>query len=268
MDHLLRNRGRGGFGLPVSTLSRIARLARCGFFFGLLNGQQHRPGSAKGGHFLQHGVPEGQQVERWPSGIHGDGCASVEVDFVPTVGHHIAPMHVADQHGAFSGPRHVGPRRFMALSRGQVACQHEAVVAGLICGRLCFARRKCVQWRGMGQPCMLPKPGRKQEPARGLEGVLVAARHAVFAWGVLVRVGDEQVVEGRVRGESVSRGRFDDGLQTWESIDDRVSRHQRFEVLCKRVHVAVHVEAHAAFGVPCSWMRIDAHDQGRVVDVV
>ena len=166
MDHLLRKRGRGGFGLPVSTLSRIAQTARCGFFFGCLSGPRFgaQP-SAKRCDFLEHRVPEGQEVQRRPTCVNGDGRTAVEVHLIPSIWDHVATVHVADQDRGLCRPGHVSPWCTLPLGHGQITGEDEAVVSSLIRSGLCFARLERVIRCSVGQPCVLAEPRGEQQAA-------------------------------------------------------------------------------------------------------
>ena len=93
MDHLLRNRRLGSLATPVSNpffihievyfLHRMERL--CASSGSSLKGCAE--------FFLNRGS-EREEFQCWRISADRYGCAAIEVDLVPSIGHHVATMHV------------------------------------------------------------------------------------------------------------------------------------------------------------------------------
>ena len=97
---------------------------------------------------------------------------------------------------------------------------------------------------------------------------MVASAQMVLARCVLVGVGDDQVVHGRIGGVPVSRGGVNDGLQSRKRVHQGLSREHPLKVVIEGCHRGIHVKPKTSFRVVGSWVRVDAHDRRSRIDVV
>ena len=176
-------------------------------------------------------------------------------------------MHVGGDGCLILRPSHPRPCIRALLGR-QVACINEIVLRVSFYRRLRFELFEFVVTHGVAQPGTLAEPRGKQQAAALLVGLLSSSAQVVLAGRILMRVGDEQVVHGRVRGESVARRGFDGRLQAGQFVHDGVSCKHGLNIRFESGHRRVHVKSVTSFGVVGSRVRIDAHDGGGGVDVV
>lgn len=189
------------------------------------------------------------------------------MNFVPAVRDHVPSVHVGGDGGLFSRPIH--PRPFVPpLLWRQISCIDEIVLRVSVPRCLSFELFKIRVAHGVAQPSALTKPRGKQQAAALLVGLSSPSPQVVLAGGILVRVGNEQVVQCGVGGESVARCGFDGRLQARQFIDDGLSCEHGLNVLFEGGHGGVHVEAVASLRIIGSGVRIDAHDWGGGIDVV
>ena len=189
------------------------------------------------------------------------------MNLVPSVRNHVPSMHVGGNGGLLIGP--ILPRPFMRpLLRRQVSCIDEIVLRVSDCRSLCFELFKILATHGVTEPGALAEPCGKEQAAALLVGLLSSSAQVVLAGRILVRVGDEQVVHGGVRGVSVARRGFDGRLQAGQFVHDGLSCEHGLNVLFEGGHGGVHVEAVTSIRIIASWVRIDAHDGGGGIDVV
>ena len=121
-------------------------------------------------------------------------------------------MHVGGDGGLLMGPIH--PRPFVpTLLRRQVSSIDEVVLRVSVSRCFYFEVFKILVTHGVAQPSALAEPCGKQQAAALLVGLLSSSAQVVLAGRILVRVGNEQVVQCGVGGESVARRGFDGRLQ-------------------------------------------------------
>lgn len=101
-----------------------------------------------------------------------------------------------------------------------------------------------------------------------LVDLITASSQVVFAWSVLVCVGDQQIVHRRIGGKSISRRGIDDGLEPWQYVGDGGSLDDSTEIICEGAYRGVHVKSETSIGIITSWMGIYAHDWRCSIDVV
>ena len=243
MDHLLRNRRLGSLATPVS--NPFLCPSQFTFYTTLQqrNRQSPRLTSAMCGveFFLDRGS-ESEQHQFGGVRTDRDGGAAIEVDLVPAVGNNVATVHVRSDGRLLIGPIHPRPRGFSTLFGGEVARQDEVVLCGAKAVGLLPELLEFTLSHGVSQPRALSKPGGEQQAAALLCGLFLATTKHVFAGGVLVSVGDEQVVHGGVGGESVARCRFDEGLKPGKFVDDGLASKHRFDIVLEGVDGGIHVE--------------------------
>ena len=176
-------------------------------------------------------------------------------------------MHVGGDGGLLMGPIH--PRPFVpTLLRRQVSSIDEIVLRVSVSRCLYFEVFKILVTHGVAQPSALAEPCGKQQAAALLVGLLSSSAQVVLAGRILVRVGNEQVVQCGVGGESVARRGFDGRLQARQFVHDGLSSEHGLDVLLEGGHGGVHVKPITSLRIIGSRMRIDAHDRGGSIDVV
>ena len=100
MDHLLRNRRLGSLATPVSNLF----LCPLRFTFYTSVEAEALTSLELGRQFLLNRCSEREQGQGRGVSVHGDGCTSIEVDFVPSVRNHVAAVHIGRDGRVKVGP--------------------------------------------------------------------------------------------------------------------------------------------------------------------
>ena len=140
------------------------------------------------GHAVEYRAPEREQAQGGPVEAHRQSGTAGEVSLVPAVADHVAPVHVAGDHGGLAGPVPVRavPR---AVSARQLAGHEQVVVADLAC------------WEGgaldvgdVAEPRALAEEGREKAPGGVLGDVDRPSLESVLRGLVLVGVGNQEVV--------------------------------------------------------------------------